>query len=123
MKNKSFIIITAINIAALIILSSFFLASCTESKITMRLGSNVYDNICIIISGNTVVFPKDFNYLLDKQPEGFDYELELKGKIDSKEKVIRCNNQIEFVVFIYTKNILSIGYNGQEFNFVRVKDE
>ena len=123
MRNKSFIIITAINIAALIILSSFFLASCTESKITMRLGSNVYDNICIIIRGNTVAFPKDFNYLLDKQPEGFDYELELKGKIDSKEKVIRCNNQIEFVVFIYTKNTLSIGYNGQTFNFVRVKDE
>lgn len=123
MKNKSFIIITAINISALIILSSFFLASCTESKITMRLGANVYDNICIIISGSTVAFPKDFNYLLDKQPEGFDYGLELKGKIDSKEKVIRCNNQIGFVVFIYTKNILSIGYNGQEFNFVRVKDE
>jgi len=106
----------------LILLCLFFL-SCTESRRTMKLGSNVYDNIYIVIKGNTIVFPKDFNYLLDKLPEGFNYELELKGNIDLKENIIRCDDQMKFMVFIYTKNILSIGYNGQTFNFVIVECE
>lgn len=106
-----------------IVLLSFFILSCSSRITRMKLGSNIYDDLYIQIKGNTITFPIEFNYILEDLPELFDYENILVGKIDFDKKIINCNdNMILIEIFIYTKDTLSIGYKGQIFNFVSIKE-
>lgn len=94
---------------------------CSGKESTWCYNSNIYDEIYVSIKDDTIIFPVDFNYVLDGVPSDFDFELQIKGVINKKEKVIVCNNGISFSIYLYTDSLLTIEYGDQILNFVNIK--
>ncbi len=96
-------------------------ATCSCKESTYGLVSSVYDEIYVNVEDDVVIFPLDFNYILFDVPSDFDYEIQLKGVINKKEKTIVCNNGIEFSIYFFADEFFTIEYGEQVFNFGNIK--